>query len=226
MARDLNGDGKPDLVLMREASGQTFGPIVVVNDSLGVLTEGARLAQQLLPRDTGDSDGDGRMEILASGAGTAVLIESAAPDAFPQSTGRSLGFAIGFALSPGHQSFGWGDSLLVWRSTGDAAAWRAGLRQLVAPGASAGPSFLSAMSTGWPGGSGGGGRRGTSRFYQETGTGLASLMRAGLLAASTPLVAGDLDQTGGRVVADVPVALDATSEALRSPAAQALGAWR
>ena len=222
VARDLNGDGKPDLVLMREISGQTFGQILVVSDSLGVLTEEARLAQQLLPRDTGDSDGDGRMEILASGAGTAVLIESAAANAFPAQTvwQDTRGFAIGFATLAGAPVILGirSDSLVVWRSTGDAAAWtREAYANFVAPGASIGPTFFV-------GDADQDGREevvvgdvaGHLLAYRETGPGLAPAYALSLPAATTPLVAGgDLDQDGWpEVVVDVPVALDATSEAL------------
>ena len=222
LARDLNADGKQDLVLMREVTGQTFGPIVVVSDSLGVLVEEARLAQQLLPRDTGDSDGDGRMEILASGAGTAVLIESAAPDAFPAQTvweDRS-GFAIGFATLAGAPVIMGirSDSLLVWRSTGDATVWRReAYPNFAAPGSSIGPTFFV-------GDVDQDGREevvvgdveGHLLAYRETGTGLAPAYQMTLPDAATPLVSGgDLDQDGWpEVVVDVPVALDATSEAL------------
>jgi hypothetical protein len=222
VARDLNDDGRPDLVLMRDEAGQTFGPIAVVGDSLGALVEEARLAQQLLPRDTGDSDGDGRMEILASGAGTAVLIESAAANAYPQSTvwQDARGFAIGFATLAGTPVILGirSDSLVVWRSTGNAAAWtREAYANFVAPGASIGPTFFV-------GDVDQDGREevvvgdvaGHVLAYRETGTGLVPGYALSLPATATPLVSGgDLDQDGWpEVVVDIPVALDATSEAL------------
>jgi subtilisin family serine protease len=221
-ARDLNGDGSEDLVFMVETPGQVFGPLAIAGDSLGLLVERIRLPFELLPRDTGDTDGDGRMEILASGRATAVLIESAAPDAYPSLPvweDRS-GFGVGIAsLAAGPVILGVNaDSLLVWWGTGDASVWRrSAYRNFAAPGQSIAPSFFA-------GDIDGDGAveivvsdaAGHLLAFREASATLVPAYAGDLAAPAAALVAGgDLDADGRpEVIASVPLELDAASEAL------------
>ena len=220
--RDLNGDGREDLVLMVETPGQVFGPLSIAGDSLGVLTERVRLPFELLPRDTGDTDGDGRMEILASGRATAVLIESPAGDRYPDVRvwEDQTGFGVGLAyLAGGPVILGVNaDSLLVFWGTGDAAAWRrTAYRNFVAPGSSIAPSFFAddidgdgaieiVVSD----------AAGHLLAFREASAALVPAYAAALVAPAPALVAGgDLDADGRpEVVASVSLELDAASEAL------------
>jgi hypothetical protein len=135
-AADLDGDGVQELVFMEEVAGVTYGPARVVTtngDDAPVLA--GTLPRGLLPRAAGDTDGDGLAEVagigepVAGGVGT-YLFESPSPGALPSALVWAdttlAGFVIGRAVLDGEPSLlaVRGDSLLVYRSTGDAARWR------------------------------------------------------------------------------------------------------
>jgi len=220
-ALDLDQDGALDLVAMLDQAGTTFGPLAVFGDSSGTLVERARLPHALLPRDVGDSDGDGRMEILASGAATAVLLESPAQGAMPSVAvwEDPTGFAIGFAtLSGAPVILGIrSDSLLVWRATGDASAWsREAHANFVVPLASLGPTFfVGDVDQDGAAEVVVGDGAGNLLAYRETASGLVPGYAMALPAAASPLVSGGDWDLDGRpeVMASVPIGLDATSEA-------------
>ncbi len=227
---DLDGDGAGDLMLMREPTdgASPFGPLAIY-EAAGADTwvERRVLAHRLLPRDAGDSDGDGRMEILASGAGTAWLLESPRPVAYPDSvvwadTTAAAGFAIGFAplgdpAGPSLLAIR-GDTLIVYRPTGDAAAWR---RTAYANFSGSPRSFVPSFFAGDIDGDGttelvtgdGGGR--LLVFRASAGL-LAPVYSFALPAAASPRIAGgDVDGDGRpEVIVDQGVDLEIASEAL------------
>lgn len=221
---DLDGDGFGDLVVMLEDPGVPFGPLAIY-ESAGddIYVEAAVLAERLLVRDVGDSDGDGLMEILGSGAGTASLLESPSPGEYPTAevwTSES-GFAIGFAeLSGAPVILGIkSDTLLVHRSTGDASAWT----RTAFANFSAGQfrSFSPTFFTGDIDGDGAtevviGDAGGHLIAYRETGGTLVPAYSLALAVEGNPLVdGGDLDGDGRpEVVVDLTVDVDLGSEAL------------
>jgi len=81
---DLDGDGRQELLFMAFSDTSTYGPALVyeMNDG-GSLEEVFRSQAHYLVWDVGDSDGDGRMEILGGGYASIALYESPAPGGFP-----------------------------------------------------------------------------------------------------------------------------------------------
>ena len=81
---DLDGNGRPELLFMAFSDTSTYGPAVAyeMNDE-GELEEVYRSQAHYLVWDVGDSDGDGRMEILGGGYASIALYESPAPNSFP-----------------------------------------------------------------------------------------------------------------------------------------------
>jgi hypothetical protein len=208
---------------MAEVPGRPFGPLIIY-ESAGddVYIESAILADSLLPRDVGDSDGDGRMEILASGAATACLLESPAPGDYPTEKvwSDTGGFAIGFAqLSGAPVVLGIkSDSLLVYRSTGDASAWtRTAFANFTSGVRSLSPTFF----TGDIDGDGAtevviGDAGGDLIAFREVGGTLVPAYSLALSVDGNPLIAGgDLDGDGQpEVVVDLAADLNVGSEAL------------
>jgi hypothetical protein len=222
---DLDGDGDMDLVLMADEAGSTFGPLLVYSATGDdAYAESDSLDHRLLPRDVGDTDGDGRMEILASGRATACLLESPGPLAYPtakvwEDVG---GFGIGFAeLADGPAILAIkSDSLLVFRSTGDASVWSRTYAVNFTPGRrSLAPTFFAADVDG----DGAievviGDAGGNLLAFRDPGAGapLEPAYSLRLPVAINPLVSGgDLDgDSRPEIVVDLPADLDLASEAL------------
>jgi subtilisin family serine protease len=81
---DMNGNGRSELLFMAFSDTSTYGPAVAyeMNDE-GALEEVYRSQAHYLVWDVGDSDGDGRMEILGGGYASIALYESPVPNSFP-----------------------------------------------------------------------------------------------------------------------------------------------
>ncbi len=80
---DFDNDNRPEIVLMPDGS-TPYQPIRFYERSdAGQWIVAGSTEQSLLPWDSGDVDGDGLPELLAGGAGTAMLLESV-PGGFPQ----------------------------------------------------------------------------------------------------------------------------------------------
>jgi len=81
---DLDRDGRRELLFMAFGDTSTYGPALAYEMSdEGTLEEAFRSQAHYLVWDAGDSDGDGRMEILAGGYASISLFESPHPDSFP-----------------------------------------------------------------------------------------------------------------------------------------------
>lgn len=80
-AYDFDGDGKEELVGCRYNSGFSFGLLVVWRRTEEGFSTVWESQEPFIPRDLGDSDGDGLVEILAAYGGTSVLFEQIAPRA-------------------------------------------------------------------------------------------------------------------------------------------------
>ncbi len=227
---DLDQDEAGDLVVMAapEEGGSPYGPLVIYEAAgADAWAERLVLPYRLLPRATGDTDADGRAEILASGAGSSWLLESRRPGAYPDSlvwadTTTAAGFAIGIAPLGARRGPSLlairGDSLLVYAPTGDAAAWtRAAYGNFSGSARSFTPTFFAGDVDG---------DAATELVIGDAGGRLLAFRAAeGLLepvyqlalpAATGPRIAGG-DMNGDdrpEVVVDLGVDLDLTSEAL------------
>ncbi len=83
-ATDFDGDGLPEVVLNRATSNGFVSDSVLVMEWTGRdFSTVHRILGPLLPRDAGDTNGDGRGELLLTSGGVTLLVEAAAAGGFP-----------------------------------------------------------------------------------------------------------------------------------------------
>lgn len=80
---DFNGNGLPDIALnvfQNEAIGDT---LVIADLSGGEATQGVKLIANVLPRDWGDADGDGSLDLLTQISGATLLLGASGDGGYP-----------------------------------------------------------------------------------------------------------------------------------------------
>ena len=80
---DLNGNGKPEVLLSRYDEASLFGPLEIYEFSDGQFDLRLRTAFTAIPRDAGDVDGDGLGDMLLGYGQRSFLFESKSAAAFP-----------------------------------------------------------------------------------------------------------------------------------------------
>lgn len=79
---DFDGDGAREIVLSRY-DNFNFGPLEILEFEHGQFVERAATQQTFIPRDWGDADGDGRLEILAGLGAHSFIFEADSTGRFP-----------------------------------------------------------------------------------------------------------------------------------------------
>lgn len=81
---DFNGDGNLEIVINAYDGNLNFSKMKILEFVQGGFQEIFATNDIFIPRDWGDSDGDGKLEILAGRAATSFIFEAAAPNALPR----------------------------------------------------------------------------------------------------------------------------------------------
>ncbi|NUO78680.1 S8 family serine peptidase [candidate division KSB1 bacterium] len=82
-ATDFDRNGRGELVLSRYGESNSLGALAIFERTEDGFTQRFASARILLPRDVGDSDGDGRLEILAGYGAQSFVYEAANAATFP-----------------------------------------------------------------------------------------------------------------------------------------------
>ena len=80
---DYDGNGRPEIVLNQSPDGALGDTLAFWEMTPGGWTRRAAALVQAIPRSAGDTDGDGRGELLAQVGGATIVLEAAAPGLFP-----------------------------------------------------------------------------------------------------------------------------------------------
>lgn len=81
---DFDNDGLLEVIENEYRENFSFGPLKIFEYSQNAFTEVFSTQGIFIPRDWGDSDGDGRSEILAGAGPTSYIFEATSPNAFPE----------------------------------------------------------------------------------------------------------------------------------------------
>lgn len=83
--QDFDGDQLPEVVMSEYNNQLTFGPLVIYEfvGNQFVKVDSVELKPILIPKDVGDTDGDGLLEILASVNDSLYILEQSANGTFP-----------------------------------------------------------------------------------------------------------------------------------------------
>ncbi len=82
-ASDFNGNGWSELIVAVYARHRAYGPLTIFEKTAEGFAPRFVSSFSAIPRDVGDSDGDGRLEILAGLGARSFILETSAPGAFP-----------------------------------------------------------------------------------------------------------------------------------------------
>jgi subtilisin family serine protease len=82
-AADFDQDGSPEIILNEYDAGLNFGPMKILEVTVDHFEEMFATQEIFIPRDWGDSDGDGLPEILAGAGARSFIFEATAPNTFP-----------------------------------------------------------------------------------------------------------------------------------------------
>ena len=82
-AVDLDQDGKKEIVISRYNENFAFGPIEIYEFNMGEFNLVYKTAFTAIPRDAGDSDNDGKSELLLGFGQYSFILESLSEDSYP-----------------------------------------------------------------------------------------------------------------------------------------------
>lgn len=82
-ATDFDGDGNGEIALLRYATDNQLGPLAIFEYTANGFAARHTFARPLFPRDVGDSDGDGKLELLTSFGNHSFVYEARSAGAFP-----------------------------------------------------------------------------------------------------------------------------------------------
>ncbi len=82
-ASDFNQNAAPEIILNEYQDKNSFGFLKIFEYTADGFQEIFRSDRVAIPKDWGDSDGDGRMEILANAGPVSFIYEAISPNAFP-----------------------------------------------------------------------------------------------------------------------------------------------
>lgn len=123
---DFDGDGSKEIVLNQYGLGFNFGPLKIFELNQKRFEEVSATQAVLIPRDWGDSDGDGLLEIFAGRGSNSVILEASSPNGFPSQavwTDSNDVWASRFADLDqdglGEIIVRLGDLFTVWETVGD-----------------------------------------------------------------------------------------------------------
>lgn len=79
---DFDGDGNPEIILSEYDANFNFGALKILEFENGGFVERFATEDVFIPRDWGDADGDGLLEILAARGSHSFIFEQATPNSF------------------------------------------------------------------------------------------------------------------------------------------------
>lgn len=82
-ATDFDGDGNGEIALLRYAADNQLGPLTLFEYTENGFAARHTFSRPLFPRDVGDSDGDGKLELLTSFGNRSFVYEARSAGAFP-----------------------------------------------------------------------------------------------------------------------------------------------